>query len=144
MTIKDKNGTALEFGDTVRDERESNPKWSYYRFCYSGISRQSRRGCSGAGTPYGVFVNGSGRKSSFPAAPDGTIGHMKRVSAAASYAEVRTGDWVNDDTDEKPVVICSCCGSLIPIATEIGRLAAEDNRYCSFCGAKMEMMDNDG
>ena len=132
MTIKDKNGTELRFGDTVRHERESGPAGSYYRFCYAGRSRQEQ-------AVYGMFVDGRGRKVSLSAGHDGTIDYISRVTAAADYAELRTGSWVPDHADGKPVTVCSCCGSLMPTTTEMDTISMKDNRYCSFCGAKMEV-----
>lgn len=138
MTIKDKNGMVLHFGDTIRNEYQTSPKWCYYRFCYSGF----RKGRVNAGL-YGVFVNAEGKMIEFAACNDGSINHIIRVAAFSDLAEIKRGCWVNDDADDKPVVICSCCGSLIPTATELDKLTVEDNRYCSFCGAKMEVDDGE-
>lgn len=77
------------------------------------------------------------------AGEDGTINQICRIAAMEDFAEVKTGSWVNDVADEKPAVVCSCCGSLIPTATELDKLTVEDNRYCSFCGAKMEVDDGE-
>lgn len=143
MTIKDKNGLELHFGDMVRCEKEISPVWSYYRYCYAGMSKRStRRGPVCA--VYGVFVDGGGRKATLSADTDGTINQICRIAAMENFAEVKTGSWVNDCADEKTVAICSCCGSLMPVATEMDKITVEDNRYCSFCGARMRVMDNDG
>ena len=52
--------------------------------------------------------------------------------------EVKHGEWMDGLCDDKHCTICSNCGSLIPTDTKIDYLKEEDNRFCYWCGAKMD------
>lgn len=63
---------------------------------------------------------------------------MLECLPAADVAPVVHGRWKDDMADGKHVRVCSCCGSIIPTDTTIDYLTEADNRFCYFCGAKME------
>lgn len=46
--------------------------------------------------------------------------------------------WIYDFCDNKRCKVCSACGSIMAINTQIDYLAENDNRYCYWCGEKMD------
>lgn len=73
---------------------------------------------------------------------DSTVGCNECRREAADIAinalkEQKTGKWIKDEEQSKehtePIFICSCCQNNSAWGTE------ERTRYCSFCGAKMEV-----
>ena len=46
--------------------------------------------------------------------------------------------WVDGLCENRVVTICNNCGSIIPTDTQVDFLTESDNRYCYWCGAKMD------
>lgn len=49
--------------------------------------------------------------------------------------------WVSGLCGNRCVTICNNCGSIIPTDTQVDFLREDDNRYCYWCGEKMDGKD---
>lgn len=49
----------------------------------------------------------------------------------------KEGKWIDGLCDGKHRTICSNCGSIIPTDTQVDFLDENDNRFCYWCGQKM-------
>lgn len=49
--------------------------------------------------------------------------------------------WVDGLCEGRHVTICDNCGSIIPTDTRVDFLTESDNRYCYWCGEKMDVTD---
>ena len=65
------------------------------------------------------------------------MGEVAYNMAIEALKKQKTGKWIKDEEQSKehtePIFICSCCQNNSAWGTE------ERTRYCSFCGAKMEI-----
>lgn len=131
--LKDKLGRDLHIGDVVIAENltfSDKPDVLHYM----GSSKNRK-------PPFateGIFVDNTGWRTFIPSDDDGIVQTAQMKWAFnTSKPKVLTGAWVQDAIDGHQCVVCSRCGSPIPIQSDIDNITTKDNRYCYFCGANM-------